>query len=110
MYTIVHLHFLRGMILQFSTIAVHMHFFMFYMRICAYFGVRFMSISVEFVLGTKRTNLINKIKKNLFFCHLEFVFFPTNLDICFISDDKNAMFTYKYAFTEGNLAAKNSAV
>ena len=52
---IVHLHFLRGMNLQFSTIAVRMHFFMFYVQIYAYFGVWFMSIGVEFVLGTKRT-------------------------------------------------------
>ena len=52
---IVHLHFLSGMNLQFSTIAVRMHFFMFYMRICAYFGVRFVSIGVKFILGTKRT-------------------------------------------------------
>ena len=58
---IVHLHFLCGMNLQISTIAVRMHFFMFYMRICAYFGVRFMSIGVEFVQGTKRT-----FKRNLF--------------------------------------------
>ena len=57
---IVHLHFLRGMNLQFSTIAVSMHFFMFYMRICTYFGVRFMSIGVEIVLGTKQT-----LKRNL---------------------------------------------
>ena len=52
---IVHLHFICGMNLQFSTIAVRMHFFMFYMRICAYFGARFMSIDGEFVLGTKNT-------------------------------------------------------
>ena len=55
-----HLHFLRGMNLQLSTIVVRMHFFMFYMRICAYFGVRFLSIGVEFVLGTKIT-----LKRNL---------------------------------------------
>ena len=48
---------LRGTNLQFSTIAVRMHFFM---RICAYFGVRFVSIGVELVLGIKRT-----IKRNL---------------------------------------------
>ena len=59
---IVHLHFLRGMSLQFSIIAVGMHFFMFYMRICAYFGVRFLPIGVEFVLGTKRTLKRNMIK------------------------------------------------
>ena len=58
---IVHLHFLRGMNLQISTIAVRMHFFMFYMRICADFGARFMSIGVKFVLGIKRT-----VKRNLF--------------------------------------------
>ena len=52
---IVHLHFLHGMNLQFSTVALHKHFFMFYMRICAYFGVRFMSIGAEFILGTKQT-------------------------------------------------------
>ena len=57
---IVHLHFLRGMNLQFSTIAVRMHFFIFYMWICADFGARFTSIGVEFVLGTKRT-----LKRNL---------------------------------------------
>ena len=58
---VVHLHvyFLHGMNLQFSTIAVRMHFFMFYMRICANFGVRFLSIGVDFVLhvGTRyKTN------------------------------------------------------
>ena len=54
--------------LQFSTIAVRMHFFMFYMRICAYFGVRFMSIGVDFVLGPKQTlkrNLLNNSLKIL---------------------------------------------
>ena len=60
LFVVFHLHFLRGMNLQFSTIAVRMHFFMFYMRICAYFGIRFMSIGVEFVLGTKGT-----LKRNL---------------------------------------------
>ena len=50
--------FLCRMNLQFSTIAVRMHFFMSYMRICAYFDVRFMSIGVEFVLGTKRNLVI----------------------------------------------------
>ena len=55
---IVHLHFLRVMNLHFSTIAI------FYMRICAYFGVRFMSIGVKFVLGTKRT-----LKRNLTLLH-----------------------------------------
>ena len=43
-----------------STIAVHMHSSMFYMRICAYFGARFMSIGVKLVLGTKPT-----LKRNL---------------------------------------------
>ena len=62
---VVHLHFLHGMNLQFSTIAVRIYFFMFYMRICAYFGVRFMSIGVEFVLGTKRT-----LKRNLIMQYL----------------------------------------
>ena len=58
--SIVHLHFLHGMILQFSTDPVNMHFFMFYMRIRVYFGVWFMSIGVKFVLGTERT-----LKRNL---------------------------------------------
>ena len=40
-----------------STVAVHMHFFVFYIQICTYFGVRFMSIGVKFVLGTKQTLL-----------------------------------------------------
>ena len=59
---VVHLYFLHGMDLQFSTIAVRMHFFIFYMymRIYAYFGARVMSIGVELVLGTERT-----LKRNL---------------------------------------------
>ena len=59
---IVHLHFLREMNLQFSTIAMRMHFFIFYMQICAYFGVRVMSIGVDFVLVTTRT-----LKRNLMY-------------------------------------------
>ena len=57
---IVRLHFLRGMTLQFSTVTVRMHFFMFYMLICAYFGVRSMSIGVDFVLGSNEDLLYVK--------------------------------------------------
>ena len=48
-----HLHFLRGMNLQFSAVAMDMHFFTFYVRIYAYFGVRSVSIGVHFILGIK---------------------------------------------------------
>ena len=55
---VVHLHFLHGMNLQFSTIAVRMYLFMFYMQICAYFAVRVISIGVEFVLDTNLVTFI----------------------------------------------------
>ena len=50
-----HLHFLRGMNLQFSAITMRMHFFTFYTSIYAYFVVRSVSIGVDFVLGIKGT-------------------------------------------------------
>ena len=65
---VVHLHFLHGMNLQFYTFAMCMHVFMFYMWICTYFCVWFMSIGVNFILGTKRT-----IKWNLLFLPKWFV-------------------------------------
>ena len=53
----------RGMNLQFSAITqLRVHFFTFYMSIYAYFGVRSVSIGVDFVLGvigTLKPGLIN---------------------------------------------------
>ena len=50
------------------------------MRICTYFGVRFKSIGVEFVLGTKGTRKRNMliIVMNLF-GHKKLTFKPSNL-------------------------------
>ena len=53
---ICHLHFLRGMNLQYfdSVITMLMLFFTFYMRIYACVAVRLLSIVVNFVLDMKR--------------------------------------------------------
>ena len=54
----------------FSTIAMHMQICTFYVRIYAYFGVRFVSIGVDFVLsieGTLKPCLLNGCKQGVLF-------------------------------------------
>ena len=62
---------------QFPAITMRMHFFTFYMHMYAYFGVRSVSIGVNFVLDINRCLFVDK-----FIClkHFSYAMLGNNFD------------------------------
>ena len=88
-----HLHFIRGTNMQFSAITMRMHFFTFYMRIYAYFGVRSNTIGIDFILSIPGRDILYQI--NVPMCNQHLPGHPTKVFLYSTMKEANLTFLLK---------------